>query len=1116
MHHLAAKPLFNVLSSAASKTLFLVLATALLLGACSRKPEPLTAEQIARNNEGVALMGQYQNEDARAVFAVLTNERPDIAAFRVNEAIATLNRNNEGDEQRALAMVREVLETEPDNRHAAYIAGLMNLYIGDAEPALARFEQVGKLQSEDPYVDYFAGQALDQLGRTDDALARYQRAIELDPYLRSAYYGAALALRRTGDATMARKMLDDYRRLERNPRAKLAEFRYTRFGPLGEAIAMGPIDGTTPVVEPVEGPVFGEARRVARLPGGGATMTVADLDTDGRVDLFLARADGASVVLAGTEDGGFSRVDNHPLANIDGVSAAAWGIPDVSDDLAVYLCRRGDNQLLQRGDDGWAPAPGDADIRDGGDCADVAAADADHDGDLDWLVVNRDGANELFSNNLNGSYRRLSQESGALIAGNADASRQVLITDFDRDGDADLVVLNDAAPHQAIVNDRLWQYRAAEGFDAFRRADLVTVAAADLGADGQVELIAIDRTGDLVVWAPDDAGVWQPSRAVTNASEDPDSAALVAIDVTGNGALDVVVHDATGWSVLGQSTSGSWDTLQREAVPLVALTPVVSDAATGPTLAGIVEGSDGHELLVWPAGSGRHNFITLTTTGRSYIVEDIRSNPSGIGTEIALRVGNRWTLTDTFDRHSAPGQSLQPIAFGLGGAEQADFVRLTWSDGVLQTELALAAGEQHVIEEYQRQLASCPVLFAWNGEQTAFVSDVLGVAAMGFFVSPGVSSTPRPWEYFEFPDGAIAPRDGRYIIKITEPMQEIAYVDQVRLHTYDLPEGWSMTLDERLHTGGGPAPTGRPMFFRDASQMLPKRVVTDRGEEVTTTVTEADAVAAPPGERDPRFLGRLSGLYTLTLEFDAVINPAGSEPVLVADGWIEYPYSQTVFSAWQSGASYAPPSLEAFADGVWQPVFEHFGLPGGMPREMALPLADLPANTTALRISTLSEVYWDRLAVVHAETPPTGSVVSHVAQPAVARLRKTGFAKRELHAQRRPWYAYEDRAAYWDTAYAQGQYTALGPVEPLVDQLDDAFALVGPGEELHLEFDAPDDAAGGRRIVVAEIRGYAKDMDLYTEDGDQVGPLPTTPGLERSENRDKLHATYLTRSKGGY
>lgn len=1097
------------------KRLLVTLLALVATGGCSRDNASLSDEQIARNNAGVALMGQYKNEQARVLFAALHEERPDRADLRINEAIATLNRQNEGDELRALAMAEAVLKEHPDHLRAAYIAGLMHFYLGDAEPALERFEQVAAQRPDDPYVAYFTGQTLDQLGRTEEALARYRRSIELDPYLRSAYYGAALALRRVGDADAARAMLDDYRRFESNPRARLAEFRYTRLGPLGEATAIDR-QAAEPSVEAPDGPLFGQARTIARLPGGAASLTAADIDSDGRSDLFIARADGETAVFTGSADGGFDRRDAHPLAGIEAVTAAAWGIPDVSDQLAVYLCRHGDNLLLQRNGDDWSPAPGHADVSDGGDCADLAAADADHDGDLDWLVVNRDAPNELYSNDLDGSYRRLSEEAAALLAGRGTAARQVLVTDLDRDGDADLVVLNRAAPHQAIVNDRLWQYRAADGFAAFENADLTAVAAADLGADGQVELISLNADGDLVVWAPDSDGQWQSARAMAGASGAPQTAALAALDMTGNGELDVLVHDAAGWAVLGRAGDGSWRRLAGEAVALQALAPVLVDPAKGPALAAIVAREEGHELVLWPAGAGRHPFMAIAPSGRADAGEGIRSNPSGIGTAVTVRVGDRWTLTDTFGHHSAPGQSLQPLAIGLGGAERADFVRLTWPDGVLQTEMALAAGETHVIAEYQRQLASCPVLFAWNGEEHAFVSDVLGVGGIGFFVSPGVYSTPRPWEYFEFPEGAIAPRDGRYEVKIAEPMQEIAYIDHVRLHIYDLPEGWSLALNERMHTGGGPAPDGRAMLYRDATRMLPQRAFNDRDEDVTATVIAADFAAAPPGDRDPRFLGRLAAPHVLTLEFGGVINPPGSAPLLLADGWVEYPYSQTMFAAWQANADFSPPSLEAYADGRWHMVYEYFGYPAGMPREMALPLTDLPPETTALRLTSNAEVYWDQLSVVQAEEPPPGSVVTHVQEPTLARLRKTGFAKRETYAQHRPWYDYSDRSPYWDTRYASGYYTALGPVEPLVETLDDAFALIAPGEELHLEFDAPPSEAGAQRRVVVELRGYAKDMDLYTKDGDTVGPLPTTPGLEASDAREQLHADYLSRFKGGF
>ena len=130
------------------------------VAACTQQPEPISDDMIARNNAGVALMGQYRNEPARAIFAALYAERPDWTDVRVNEAIAILNRQDEGDERRALAIVNEVLERQPGHIRAAYLSGLIHFYLGEAAPALARLEALRDDVPDDAYLAYFTGQAL--------------------------------------------------------------------------------------------------------------------------------------------------------------------------------------------------------------------------------------------------------------------------------------------------------------------------------------------------------------------------------------------------------------------------------------------------------------------------------------------------------------------------------------------------------------------------------------------------------------------------------------------------------------------------------------------------------------------------------------------------------------------------------------------------------------------------------------------------------------------------------------------------------------------------------------------------------------------------------------------
>jgi hypothetical protein len=79
---------------------------------------------------------------------------------------------------------------------------------------------------------------------------------------------------------------------------------------------------------------------------------------------------------------------------------------------------------------------------------------------------------------------------------------------------------------------------------------------------------------------------------------------------------------------------------------------------------------------------------------------------------------------------------------------------------------------------------------------------------------------------------------------------------------------------------------------------------------------------------------------------------------------------------------------------------------------------------------------------------------------------------------------------------------------------DGAMAIIGPGEETHLEFDAttlPPIRSGWTRRFVLETRGWCKDMDLYTRNGTTIDPLPG----ERDGAAQALHDRYNTRFDAG-
>jgi len=1091
----------------------------LVPGACSKtdseNTKRLSETDLARHNRAVGLMGQYQYGPALAELDALVSNNPDNSDLRIDWSIATLNRQQEGDEAKALAELEAVLKKSAHNLRAHYISGLLKLNAGELAQAAPHFEQVLATDAGDAYASYYLALSLAQQGHSEAAMVWYEKTIELDPYLRSGYYGAFQTLRKLGNAERAQIMLDLYQKMATNPRSRQAEFKYTRMGPKAEVRAFNyaePVIAAVPTGTLFQEPLILLDKLHPDTLQQRPNLTTADINNDGYLDLFIAGShpgsDSPNSILWGTADADFVPAENHFLTHILGINAALWADIDNDGLLDLYLCRNGANQHWRQTVHGrWEDITQEVTANGNWNTRDGAIFDADHDGDLDIFLVNADGPNELLNNNRNGSFRALAAEQG--LQGQGAGSHSLILTDLDRDRDTDIVVINTKGQHEVYLNELLWNYAQAPGFDDFKGSPAAAVVAQDRDADGIPELYTLSDDGLIRKWQPDAHKVWRAtifkhdsdSRTATNPR-------MAMLDINGDGSTELVRSIDTGWLVSQIQNDRLTQISGADHTDLLNWIPVNHQISEGPAIVGLAQSG---ELLYWPPGQGRHEFMGLQFSGMEAEEHSMRSNASGIGTHAAIRVTDRWSVIQAFRQSSGPGQSLQPYTLGLGGAAEADFIMLEWSDGVYQTELNVSGGKLHRIAETQRQLASCPVLFAWDGQTYRFVSDILGVGGLGFAIGRGEYSKPRPRENFQLPDGLLKPVGGSYRFSLSEPMEETAYLDQALLSAYDLPPGWQLVLDERMAILGAQA-SGNPVFYR--TEQLPARAVNDRQQDVTASVLEADHQAAPLGELDPRFLGLLKQEHSLILEFTEPLNSNVGDPVLLIDGWIEYPYSQTMFAAWQAGVHYLAPSLDVSGeDGKWHTLLDQFGYPAGMPRRMSMPLGKLPDGTTRLRLRTNQEIYWDRIAIAFAETPP--QMEHHSFPLESAKLRAIGFPLRTTAEQRLPHYDYDRSPPFWDTRHMAGLYTEFGDATALVEAQDDAVAIIGPGEEVKIAFrdDAGPVREGWTRTFVFESFGWAKDMDLYTLDGSTVGPLPSSG--KDSVKRDQLHGKFNTRYHSG-
>ena len=616
-----------------------LIAVALLTTAC--KPDA-----AAHNDRGVALMGRYEYSAAEVEFQAAVEAEPGWSTARVNLAIATLNRQNDGDEHLALDILADVLEVEPDEPRALYTSAILHLHLGEIEPAMARFARVAELDPDDAHAAYYLGLAHLQTGDNETAAEWLVRSAELDPHLLSAYYTGSQALRRSGRPEEADRLLDTYLRLQPNPAAHLAEIAYKRMGPKAEAVAASP--RTVPPPVPVEGPMFASPQVVEMTVSATTTMSTVDFDGDGVQDLVLAGSMPLATLL-GRGQGAFVPAPAHPLSGTQQVAASLWADMDDDGRVDVVLCGPSGTRILLQNDDAWTPGQVLGDEA----CTAAAVADADHDGDLDVFTAGPAG-NELHSNNRDGSYRRLAADEG--LAGTG-AGRRVLFADLDADRDLDIVVLNQRPPHDAWQNDRTWEYRPFTVLDDFLNTPLVAATVADTDADGHREIYGLDAGGALLRWHRD-GSAWV-ANALRPGSSDIDRGELDVADFDGDGRLELLVVLPNGFAVVDPATGAT--AFEQPVDGLASAIAVTEHPARGP----MVVAAHRSGISGWPAGTGRHMYAAISPTGRTE-ASQMRSNASGLGAVVRARVAGQWTVLDRLDAHSGPGQSLQPLSIGLG------------------------------------------------------------------------------------------------------------------------------------------------------------------------------------------------------------------------------------------------------------------------------------------------------------------------------------------------------------------------------------------------------------------------------------------------------------------
>ncbi|TWU66633.1 FG-GAP-like repeat-containing protein [Crateriforma conspicua] len=712
----------------------------------------------------------------------------------------------------------------------------------------------------------------------------------------------------------------------------------------------------------------------------------------------------------------------------------------------------------------------------------VVAGDLEGDGDLDLVVATRNEGLRLF---INRGTRRFFEVEAPATGTMVDLA----IVDIDRDLDLDIVAVEEGSGTIGLLENLLhlqFRYRVLSGAPAMPDAQRVFVD--DVDGNVSWDLVVSGKTGGQIVWSQTaDAGMWTVD-SVSKNDGPMINGLLVDFDNDSFGELMHATEDGSlKCTHLTSEGFGATRAVQGDDMVVDVWHAADFDNngridRCGVDRRGIVLGmntteNDAHYLQVRMKGIDDNN----AASGRV--------NHYAIGSTLELRFGP----------HYRSKVITSPMThFGLDGIDQADSLRIIFPNGLTQTTRSPAVDT--LVEEEQTLKGSCPYLYAWDGETFAFVTDCLWAAPLGLQVAAGVVAKDRPWEYLKVDGRFVAEKDGRYHLRLTEELWEIAYFDHVALTAVDHPSGVQIETNEKV----GPPSIAQPTIYAfDQTDMQPAAAARDTGgNDVADRLADVDGRYVQGFDR--RIVQGLCPPHWIELTVpDAALQrrDAGEAVYMVLTGWI-LPTDTSLNIQIDQNDEMPPiefpgvwvPDGDAGETKMpgWRPAIASMGFPGGKTKTIVVDVTDaLVPEDPRLRIRTSAQIYWD--AAKFTSRRGDDALVVHKLTMETAEVGYRGFSRRIRASLQQP-ETYDYHTADADPRWPplRGSLTGYGDVSDMLARWDDKMVVISGGDEIRLTFKVPETPVpdGYVRDFVLHCVGWDKDADLNTLAGQSADPLP--------------------------
>jgi tetratricopeptide (TPR) repeat protein len=1103
------------------------------------------------NNRGVALLEQFNHKEAAEAFRQALSLDPNLKIGRINLAIALFNLP---DYENARTEAQKAAEIASNYPQPFYILGLIARTQNRADDAVSAFKRVLAIDAADVGAHVNLGQIYMQQRRYDDAVAAFRIAIAAEPYNSTALYNLATALLRAGKREEGQQLMTRFQSLRQSGAATSIGQNYLEQGRYAEAIASTGaetelVDKTLPNVvfqnsstsllaqKPQAVTPFGNVfylkpkSKFEILQRFARGTTLFDFDNDGDLDLVklnnsitgiqkLSRSESTanvatSISLYRNDKGKFVDVTKVSGELAKAVKYVSTGIVagDFDNDGLTDLFINGYEKLRlfrNLGKGRFEDVSEKAKLPEYEHLSISSAfLDADHDGDLDIFIAGfvaldhlaeandfifprefHPAPNLLLRNNGDGTFIDISEAAkinfSKLNIENYSKVNSIAVipTDFDNRRDIDLLVLNHGGKPNLFRNLRDGSFRdVAEEVGLNQSGNWTCAAIGDFNKDSFVDFFFGKADGAGVFAVSDGRGKFSLKDAPPRTAN---AASAQFVDFDNDGLLDLIVNTDKGFAAarnLGDDWTDDFSPFKIKTTESGAI------ANSRFLLAGDVDADGDIDLFAF-ARNGNLNLIK-NVGGNANNSEIVRlagrvSNRTGIGAKIDLRAGSLTQKLETYSASPAPAPA--DVHFGLGKREKPDAVRVIWTSGVIQAELDFpnnqtAKNNQPIkIEELDRKPSSCPYLYAWNGERFEFITDFLGGGEMGNWAAAGAYHYPDSDEFVRIAPEKLKPKNGRYEIRVTNELEEVLFVDKVKLIAVEHDAGREVYPNEGL----GIPTADKSILYTTQNAHTPFVAADTEGRSVLPAVAKLDR----------RFYDSFKSLnirgyaapHSLTLKLDDKKNYRG-RTLLLLTGWTDYAFSSDNVAAAQSGKSLFLPKLQVKNEkGEWQTVIESIGISVGRPQTVVLDLTGkFLTNSREVRIVTNFKTYWDKIAV---DTSEQADLRTIELSPVRADLRERGFSEEIKYGEMIT--ASYDRVIHdgrWK--YFSGNFTRLGDVKPLLEQIDDVFVISKTGDEMILSFPAlPELPQGKKRTFLLYADGYSKEMDINSGSPEAVLPLP--------------------------